>query len=206
LEGDVKMKSARFWKASLNNAFGPALAIGFSASALTIGGFFVSGVSSLTGCVLPTASDAGASPIPTGDSGTIGSSASGTGCGTDTTTGVTLCVGTSACPSVAVDPSVFPECGFYFTGGAAFLACVCSNYLCPIGSGAVSSCSEAASILAASNEGSVCGEASNGGCTAVTGTNPTDGGGTGPTNDSSCTEGCMSMCNGVPDCLQQCGC
>jgi hypothetical protein len=194
-----------------------------SMSVVGLAGLLVSSASSLSGCVMPSSTpDAGTANIPTPgtDSGTLGSSAVGTGCGTDTTTGVTLCTGTSACPGLTVDESVFPECGFYFSNGAAYLACLCSGYLCPIGQGQPTSCGAASSLLAAGNQGIACGEASNGGCDALsTGTSPTadSGGGSGSidggaisadvgSGSGGCDEGCESMCGGDPDCIQMCGC
>jgi hypothetical protein len=185
-------------------------------SALCVGGGLALSVPS--GCVMPTSSDdAGAKvtiPLVAQDSGAIGSKVTGTGCGTDPTTGVTLCVGTSACPNVSVDPSVYPDCGFYITGSSTYLVCLCSGYLCPIG--LPTSCDEASTLLQASNEGSVCGEASDNECTAVSsGTGST--GGTGSSGGSEagsgsdgasggCDQTCESMCAGEPDCIQLCGC
>ncbi len=178
--------------------------------ALSLGGVLASGTSSLSGCVLPSpSSDAGTPTIPlTGDGGAaLTGSATGTGCGTDPTTGVTLCISTSECPSVTVDQSVFPQCGFYITGGSVFLACLCSNYLCPIGLPAT--CDQAELLLQASNEGMVCGEASNNGCTVITSpatstsaaTSDSDAG-----SGSGCDPSCESDCAGEPDCIQLCGC
>jgi hypothetical protein len=182
-----------------------------SVSALASSAFLLSTLTSLSACVLPnTTSDAGTSiPTPNGDAA-LTATASGTGCGTDPTTGVTLCTGTSVCPSVVVDESVFPECGFYVSDGNVYLACLCSNYLCPIGQPAT--CQEAADLLQASTEGMACGEASNGGCTEVMTTSPpVDAGmtGTGSTDAGSgpCDDACAAMCDGVgPSCLEMCGC
>ncbi len=161
-----------------------------------------------SGCVLPSSSgDAGTTSIPsTGDGGALSSSAEGTGCGTDPTTGVTLCVGMSQCPTVTVDQSVFPECGFYVAGGSIYLACLCSNYLCPIGQPAT--CDQAASLLQSTNEGTVCGEASNNGCTEVM--SPAGSASTGAATTveagSGCDMTCAAGCAGEPDCIQLCGC
>src|SRR5580704_19227673 len=98
-----------------------------SARILCLGGSLVLSVSWLSGCVMPSSSkDAGTTTIPvTGDSGTLSRPVTGTGCGKDPTTGVTLCTGTSACPDITVDPSVYPDCGFYITATAVYLACLC---------------------------------------------------------------------------------
>jgi hypothetical protein len=184
-----------------------------SVSALASCLVFASSLASLSACVLPTTTPDAGTTIPPGDSGPLTSAATGTGCGTDPTTKVTLCTGVSDCPGVTVSQSTFPECGFYETGGTIYLACLCSSYLCPLGQPA--SCGEAASMLANSDEGTICGEADNGGCTAVT-TSPTPtgtmdaGGSTGadPTDGGSgCDDACAEMCDGVgPSCLEMCGC
>jgi hypothetical protein len=181
-----------------------------SVSALALCGLLISSVSSLSGCVLPSSSTDGGT-TPTGDGGALGSKTSGTGCGTDPTTGVTLCIGATECPTVSVDPSVFPECGFYFSGGSVYLACLCSNYLCPIGRPA--NCDQAAALLQSTNEGTVCGEASNNACSEVSvtsggggGTTPVEAGASADDSGSCCDESCASMCAGEPDCIQGCGC
>lgn len=179
-----------------------------SASVASLTASLLWGVSSLPGCTMPTSShDAGTTTIPVaGDSGTLGRSVTGTGCGKDPTTGVTLCTGTDTCPGVTVDPSVYPECGFYISGAVAYLACLCSGYLCPLGQPAT--CNEAAALLESSNEGSVCGEASNNQCTALssgTGATGSDGGSdTG--SGSGCDKACEAMCAGEPDCITLCNC
>jgi hypothetical protein len=176
---------------------------------LWLGAWFVCGARSLAGCVLPSsAGDAGTTTIPAvGDGGALSGSATGTGCGTDPATGVTLCVGTSECPSVIVDPTVFPECGFYISGGVIYLACLCSDELCPIGQPAT--CDQAASLLQSTNEGTVCGAASNGGCTLIPTAPGSASAGAGATTSeagSGCDTTCESACAGEPDCIQQCGC
>jgi hypothetical protein len=166
------------------------------------------------GCVLPTTSsgsDAGAgAKIDTGAPTTTGA-VSGTGCGTDPTSGVTLCTGTTECPSVTFDPSVFPECGFYISGDALDLECICAGYLCPMG--AATTCAAAASLLQTTNEGTVCSAVSNNGCSQLpmSGAGGSGGGGGGGgaeagTPASGCDPSCSSMCAGEPDCIQLCGC
>jgi hypothetical protein len=154
----------------------------------------------LLGCVVPSSSSTDAGPPGDAD---LGAKSTGTGCGSD---GVTLCVSTSECPNVSVNQDTFPECGFYITSSGTFLACLCSNYLCSIGQ--PTSCVEAASMLAATNEGTVCGQVSNDTCTAVAlsstdaGTTTTDAGAA----DSGCNASCELMCGSDPDCIQLCGC
>jgi hypothetical protein len=157
--------------------------------------------------VMPSASsDAGTSA--TGDGGALTSETSGTGCGTDPATGVSLCLGTSACSTVTVDQNVFPECGFYFLNGSVYLACLCSNYVCPLGQPAT--CDQAAALLQSTNEGTVCGQTTSGGCTEVSSASASTGTGAdaGASTDagSGCDETCYSGCGGDPDCIQLCGC
>lgn len=170
---------------------------------------------SLSGCVMPTSgadagtsntgstSDAGGSP-PTGEN------AMGAGCGTDPTTGVTLCLATSLCPDVSVNPSNFPECGFRINGDILDLECLCSGYLCPMG--ATSTCAQASQILAQQNEGSVCNAVTDNACAQLTSASATVGSSSVGTEDagsgtgSGCDPVCESDCAGEPDCIQLCGC
>jgi hypothetical protein len=180
-----------------------------SLSALALVFAYVSSLGSLTACMLPTNTPDAGTSIPPGDSGPVTSSASGTGCGTDPTTHVTLCSGISDCPTVSVSQSTLPECGFFADNGAYYLACLCSNYLCPIGLPAT--CGEAASMLANSDEGTICGEADNGGCTEVTtstsGVDAGESSDAAPSDGGNCDDACAEMCDGVgPSCLEMCGC
>jgi hypothetical protein len=188
-------------------------ALWLSFSVLSLSGLLVSSVSSLPGCALPsstTGTDAAAIPVTNGDAA-LTSTAMGTGC-VVVAPNVKLCTGTSACPSITVDETVLPDCGFYFQGTSVYLACLCSGYLCPVGNGSAATCDQAASILASGTAGEACGEASNGECTAIESTSAeagmsTDGGAEPPDGESSCSEACASMCAGVgPDCLEGCGC
>jgi hypothetical protein len=170
------------------------------------------------GCLLPTTSggsDAGSggSKVDVGAT-IITGTPTGTGCGTDPTTGVTLCTGTTECPGVTFNPSVFPGCGFYISGLSLDLECLCADYLCPVG--AATTCTEAAALLQASNEGTVCAEISSNGCSQIpvggTGGTAGTGGsggsaGSGPSDaGAGCDKTCESMCAGEPDCIQLCGC
>ncbi len=163
------------------------------------------------GCVMPTTSGSdAAAPSPLKiDSGTGTGPATGTGCGTDPTTGITLCTGTTECPGVTVDPTVFPECGYYIMGDALDLECLCATYLCPMG--APTTCAAVAALLQNTNEGTVCAAVSNNACSQLTGAGGSAGaGGTAGagTSDSgtTCDTSCESMCAGEPDCIQACGC
>jgi hypothetical protein len=170
-----------------------------------LGGLLASSSSSLSGCVMPSSStDAGTTTIPlTGDSGALTGTPTGTGCITDPTTNVSLCTGSTECPSVNVDQSVYPQCGYFFNGGLVYLACLCAGDLCPIGQPAT--CAQAAALLQSSNEGTVCAEVNNSGCTVVTSGAATDAT-TASDAGSGCDETCYSSCAGEPDCIQLCGC
>lgn len=162
-------------------------------------------------CLMPTTSGTDAGSGPKVDTGApLPGMPTGTGCGTDPTTGVTLCTGTTECPGVVFDSTVFPGCGFYISGEALDLECLCASYLCPVG--LATTCAAAASLLQSTNEGTVCASVSTNGCSQVpttggaggsggtAGTGPADGGGSG------CDHVCESMCAGEPDCIQLCGC
>ncbi len=127
-----------------------------------------------------------------------GDAGSGTGCGTDPNTGVTLCLGTAACPQLTVDPSVYPECGFRPQSGATLdLECVCTGFLCPIG--VPSTCDDAAKLLQQQTEAIVCAQVSDGRCIgAGTGVDAGQGG--------TCDPSCRDSCVGDPTCIQLCGC
>jgi len=121
---------------------------------------------------------------------------------------VTLCSGTTECPGVEVDPAVFPGCGFYISGNALDLECLCATYLCPMG--LAPTCTAASALLKSTNEGSVCAAVSTNGCSQVPTTGGTGAGGTAGSGaadaGSGCDKSCEAMCAGEPDCVQLCGC
>jgi hypothetical protein len=154
--------------------------------------------------------DAGTATAPD-DSGTAvveaGSSTGGTGCGADPTTGVTLCLGTNACPNLTVDTSAFPSCGFRPGAGSAFdLECLCNGTeLCPIG--APSSCDSATQLLAQQQSAlQVCQQVSTGTCLSLEVDAGSGSGGGGTSSLSSACQACVATCGSTPACFQSCGC
>lgn len=126
----------------------------------------------------------------------------GTNCGADSNLGIQLCASTTQCPSVVVDQSVFPGCGWRIVNGTADLQCDCNGMMCPIGT--PSSCGDAAMLLSTQTQGTVCQGIADGRCT-------TPGGSTGGTGSSgsgggNCDKNCAADCNGNASCLMLCGC
>jgi hypothetical protein len=162
-----------------------------------------------------TESDAG-SAATSSDAGTTSSgdssvTSTGVSCGTDQATGVTLCLGTTACPNATLDTSAFPNCGFHPQGNSAFdLECLCDgNELCPIG--VPNSCDDVATLLMQQQSAlQVCEQVSTGGCLGLdAGGGSGSGSGSssgGSTTLSSACQTCISGCGGTPSCYQACGC
>jgi hypothetical protein len=105
-----------------------------------------------------TASDAGtdadASGIQTAD------------CFQDKLSGIVLCRATSLCPTVYVDETLYPDCGFRVTGNTAQLLCLCNGeQLCP-GVAAVR-CTDFATFLNQNSELSVCSRVADGLCSSI---------------------------------------
>jgi hypothetical protein len=145
------------------------------------------------------------------DDASTGGLASGTGCGEDPTTGITLCSGISECSSITVDPSALAGCGFRIHSGSGLidLECLCGTSLCPIG--VPDTCAEASSLLGGLTSLVVCEQASEGKCVqeeaAEAGTGGTGSTGTGTTGTTStCNNQCLVSCGAEPDCQQLCGC
>jgi hypothetical protein len=171
------------------------------------------GVFPMLGCLALSTSqpDAGAAAATgsdaavTGDGGTSG----GTGCGTDPQTGVTLCLGTSACPGATIDSSAFPGCGFRQGVSEFDLECVCPGpALCPIG--VPTTCDAVAQLLM--QQGSalqVCQQVSTGSCQALGGSGSSSGSSSsssgGSTLSGAC-QACLASCGTTPACYQTCGC
>lgn len=147
----------------------------------------------------------GGAPAAAADAGAA-AGPEGAGCGTDPTTGVTLCTATSECPTLAVDHDAFPHCGFRIRGTATELLCLCEGQLCPVG--VYASCNEAAQLLSAQTESNVCVQRLEGRCSAGAGAS---GGGQTPVTGvdpavKTCNEQCTRECAGVPGCSALCGC
>jgi hypothetical protein len=166
------------------------------------------------GCLqIDTGTDAGTTSGTTAsDGGTATSEDSSTGsstgvnCGADPTTGVTLCLGTTACPNASIDTSAFPNCGFRPGTGSPFdLECLCAgSELCPIG--VPTSCDEVAQLLTQQQSAlQVCAQVSNGGCLALDGGTGSGSGGSTTSLSAEC-QTCVSGCGATPACYQSCGC
>jgi hypothetical protein len=99
-----------------------------------------------------------------------------------------------------LNPRVFPQCGFRIHGDAIDPECLCGTSLCPIG--APANCTQAAQMASGDvTYDSVCQQASVGGCTPLTGSGTSSGGGT-----TSACQTCIANCDNVPACIDACGC
>ncbi|HEY4104103.1 MAG TPA: hypothetical protein VGM44_09435 [Polyangiaceae bacterium] len=135
-----------------------------------------------------------------GASADAGVTATGTSCGTDPGSGITLCLGSSACPAVLVDPDQLPGCGYRISGNVIDLECLCDDSLCPVGSAA--SCADAKALLQDQTSQGVCAQVADGKCTTVSQTPASAGSNTA----SNCDKDCRDECSGDPGCLTLCGC
>ncbi len=157
---------------------------------------------SLSGCLqlgkALDSDDAGASAgtSGTGGDGSAGGTATGTNCGVDPSSGISLCLGISACPTVRVDPDQFPDCGYRISGSIIDLECLCGDALCPMGSAA--SCLDAKALLADQSAQGVCAAVADGKCTTVKQTSVS--------SSSMCDKDCRAECSGDPNCITLCGC
>lgn len=133
----------------------------------------------------------------TSASGSGAPAATGANCGTDPTTGATLCLGISLCPQVPVDPDLLPNCGYRVHADVLDLECVCDDQICPIGVPAT--CAEAQQLLnSGQSTGTVCEQVNEGRCTMGM---AVDAGGS-----ATCDPSCRASCDNVPTCVQACGC
>ena len=156
---------------------------------------------SVSACLqIGTGSDGAAGSGGAGTAGAVGSSSSapytGTNCGVDPSSGISLCLGLSSCPSVRVDPDQFPDCGYRISGTTIDLECLCGDSLCPMGSAA--SCLDAKALLSEESAQGVCAGIADGLCQVVKQTS---------TNTSAtCDKNCRAQCSGDPGCILLCGC
>lgn len=154
------------------------------------------------GGTAPSATDGGS--VVTGEAGV---DAGGTGCGTDQTTGITLCLGLNACPGLTVDQGAYPGCGFRQGGASPYdLECLCAGgALCPIG--AATSCETAQQLLAQEQSALVvCQQAPTGACLSPSTGSSGGGSGSGSGGPSEECQACVAGCGGTPACYQSCGC
>jgi hypothetical protein len=126
--------------------------------------------------------------------------ATGMDCAVDPGSGITLCLGTSSCPTVLVDPDQMPGCGFRISGNVIDLECLCNDSLCPVGSAA--SCDDAKALIADQTSQGVCAEIAEGTCTVVSQAATS----TSSDTSSSCDKDCRDRCSGDPGCITLCGC
>ena len=150
--------------------------------------------------------DAGATPFSpsTGNP----QQAQGAGCATDSTGGQ-LCSAVSTCPTLSIDHSVLPNCGFRVNGAILDLECDCGGALCPIG--IPTSCAGAAAVLQNQTESVICEQLNEGRCSGPSAAapgafTPTPTSGTPAASIGSCDTSCRDECAGVPGCIQLCGC
>lgn len=136
------------------------------------------------------------SPGSSGVNSSGGAAATGSHCGVDPDTGIALCLGSSSCPTVRVDPDQFPDCGYRIAGNKIDLECLCGDSLCPMGTAA--SCLDAKALLAEQSAQGVCAGVAEGRCLRVRETPRT--------SSSTCDKECRAQCSGVPGCVTLCGC
>jgi hypothetical protein len=132
-----------------------------------------------------------------------GVDAGGTGCGTDPTTGVTLCTGIDVCPGLTVDQGTYGGCGFRRGGASPYdLECLCAGgELCPIG--AATSCETAQQLLSQEQSALViCQQVASGACLSPT----ANGSGSSSGGLSEACQTCVAGCGGTPACYMSCGC
>ena len=122
---------------------------------------------------------------------------SGINCGVDPSSGISLCLGISACPGVLVDPDQYAGCGYRISGTTIDLECLCDDSLCPMGSAA--SCLDAKALLADQSGAGVCAGIADGRCATVKQTSDS-------TPASSCDKECRAQCGGDLNCVTLCGC
>jgi hypothetical protein len=187
------------------HAIGPSLRVALAGGFIA---FVAAGCLQIdTGTGDPPGSSGGSSPSGSGTPATLtgeDGGAAGTSCGSDPTTGTTLCLGVTSCPSLTIDPNAWPSCGFRPTGGSTLdLECLCGDSLCPIG--VATSCETATSLLSMQTQLMVCEQVSEQRCVAVTPATGASGGEDAGT-PSTCNQTCLVGCGTADDCRQLCGC
>lgn len=170
-------------------AFAACLVVGCGIEQLTQG----SGGSSSSSA--STTGDGGTDAA--GDSGVVGA-----GCGVETGSSTQLCVATSLCPTVVVDTTALPHCGFRIKGGSSELVCGCGDSICSMG--AFTTCAQAAALLTSQTEQQVCVQLAEGRCSAGVPTPSTSS--SSGSSGSTCDKTCMAECGGGSACASICGC
>jgi hypothetical protein len=147
------------------------------------------------GKVLDSGAGAAGSAGTTADSDAA-APATGTNCGVDPSSGISLCLGISSCPGVLVDPDQYPGCGYRISGDIIDLECLCDDSLCPMG--AAASCLDAKALLMDQSAQGVCAGVADGSCTVVKETPVV--------SSSTCDKDCRSGCGADLNCITLCGC
>jgi hypothetical protein len=119
----------------------------------------------------------------------------GTGCIVEPASGVTLCTRVSACPEVAIDHDVYPNCGLRVPATSLEVDCICGDFLCPLGVSLT--CEHLRDLLDSQSEILACAQASEGRCAETTPPKPPSG---------TCDRTCLATCAGDPGCIRLCGC
>jgi hypothetical protein len=117
------------------------------------------------------------------------------GCIVDPSSRVTLCTAIALCPGVAIDHDRFPDCGFRTGAGLIDVACMCGDFLCPLG--ATLTCGQARDLLSSQFEITACAQVSEGRCAPRSAVPPTG---------NACDKNCSATCAGDPGCIRLCGC
>jgi hypothetical protein len=149
-----------------------------------------------------------ASPADGGTDASVESGVQGANCGIESGSGQQLCQATSLCPTLVVDTTALPHCGFRIKAGATELVCACGDMICSMG--AYTTCTQAASLLTSQTEQQVCAQLSEDRCSKGTAAAP-DGTGTSGTSGTSgaggtCDHQCLQECGGGGGCASICGC
>jgi hypothetical protein len=171
-------------------------------------------------CALPkldTGSDS--TSATTADSGVAyGADAGfvGGGCGSESTTGTQLCVATSMCPTLVVDTSAMPHCGFRVRNGVPDLVCACGTSLCSMG--VFDTCDQASNLLLTQSEAAVCVQVADGRCEDISGTpvvaatstssstSSTSSTSSSASGGTGCDAQCVKDCGGGEACASVCNC
>ena len=131
----------------------------------------------------------------------------GGNCGIESNTGQQLCQATSLCPTVVVDTTAMPHCGFRIKAGATELVCACGDMICSMGP--YTTCTQAAGLLASQTEQQVCAQLAEDRCTPgmPAATDPGSSGTSGTSGGTgTCDHQCLSECGSGGGCASICGC
>jgi hypothetical protein len=149
-----------------------------------------------------------------GTDASVESGVVGANCGIESGSGQQLCQATSLCPTLVVDTTAMPHCGFRIKSGATELVCACGEMICSMG--AYTTCTQAANLLATQSEQQVCTQLAEDRCSPGTAPPPDGSGSSGSSGTSgssgssggggTCDHQCLSECGGGGGCASICGC